>query len=138
MLTHKFYSSLPEEARMIRTEVFIDEQGFKDEFDDKDNAVTHVVLFEENVPSATGRVYRESGQIFYAGRIAVRKKYRGKNYGTEIMKLLETKAKEQGAKILAVSAQCRAQGFYEKMGYTASGDVYLDEHCEHIHMEKKL
>ncbi len=138
MMTHRFYSTLPEEARLIRTEVFIDEQGFHDEFDDKDNSVTHVVLFDDNIPIATGRVFPESKQIYYAGRIAVRKHYRGKNYGAEVMKLLENKAKEQGAEILAVSAQCRAQRFYEKLGYTASGDVYLDEYCEHIHMEKKL
>lgn len=138
MITHKFYSTLPEEARLIRTEVFIEEQGFRDEFDDKDAVVTHLVLFEDGVPAATGRVFPESGKTFYAGRVAVRKPYRGKNLGAEVMKLLEEKAKEQGAEILAVSAQCRARGFYEKLGYTASGDVYLDEYCEHIHMEKVL
>lgn len=36
------------------------------------------------------------------------------------------------------NSQCRAQGFYEKIGYVASGETYLDEDCEHIHMEKKL
>lgn len=41
-------------------------------------------------------------------------------------------------KRLALSAQVRVRPFYEKLGYTASGDEYLDEYCPHIHMEKEL
>lgn len=140
MISYQFYSVLPEEAKLIRNEVFVEEQGFRDEFDDNDKKCLHIVLFDDDTPIATGRIFPESssGKTYTAGRIAVRKAYRGKNIGAEVMKLLENKAKEQGAEILAVSAQCRARGFYEKMGYTASGEVYLDEYCEHIHMEKKL
>nr|MDE5742089.1 GNAT family N-acetyltransferase [Oscillospiraceae bacterium] len=135
MISHKFYSVLPEEAKIIRNEVFVEEQGFRDEFDDNDKKCLHIVLFDGDTPIATGRIFPENGRgnTYIAGRIAVRNSYRGKNVGAEVMKLLESKAKELGAEILAVSAQCRAQGFYEKMGYTANGDIYLDEHCEHIH-----
>lgn len=140
MISHQFYSSLPEEAKLIRNEVFVEEQGFRDEFDDNDKKCLHIVLFDDDTPIATGRIFPESGsgKTYTAGRIAVRNAYRGKNVGAEVMRLLEIKSKEHGAEILAVSAQCRARGFYEKMGYTASGEVYLDEYCEHIHMEKKL
>lgn len=140
MITHKFYSDLPEEAKLIRTEVFVEEQGFREEFDDNDKKCLHIVLFDGDTPIATGRIFTENNvrNAYIAGRIAVRKSHRGKNIGAEVMKLLESKAKEQGAEVLAVSAQCRAQGFYEKMGYIASGDIYLDEYCEHIHMEKRL
>ena len=31
-----------------------------------------------------------------------------------------------------------ARPFYEKLGYWASGEEYLDEYCPHIHMEKEL
>lgn len=140
MISHKFYSVLPEEAKLIRNEVFVEEQGFRDEFDDNDKKCLHIVLFDNDIPIATGRIFPEieNKKTYTAGRIAVRKSHRGKKIGAEVMGLLESKAKEQGAKILVVSAQCRAQGFYEKMGYTASGEVYLDEYCEHIHMEKEL
>lgn len=139
-MVHKFYSVLPEEARLVRTEVFVEEQGFREEFDSKDKECVHLVLFDGDTPIATGRIFPEKGRknVYTAGRIAVRKPYRGKNLGAEVMRLLEEKAAELGAEILAVSAQCRAQGFYEKMDYTASGEVYFDEYCEHIHMEKVL
>lgn len=138
MTEYKFYNTLPDEARLIRTEVFVEEQGFREEFDSKDKECIHLVLFEDNIPAATGRIYRDSGKTYIAGRIAVRKSHRGKNLGSEVMRLLEEKARELGAEVLAVSAQCRAKGFYEKMGYTESGEIYLDEYCEHIHMGKRL
>lgn len=137
MITHKFYDRLPEEAKRVRGEVFVEEQGFVDEFDETYDACLHLVLFDGDAPIATGRLFCESGNT-YAGRIAVKKNYRGKSIGAEVMHLLEEKAKELGADTLAVSSQCRAQGFYEKSGYTASGDIYLDQFCPYIHMEKKL
>ena len=54
------------------------------------------------------------------------------------MQLIEAKVKQIGGKKLILSAQCRVQPFYEKLGYTARGEIYLDEYCEHIHMEKTL
>lgn len=138
MITHKFYDCLPEEAKLIRGEVFVDEQGFADEFDDTDGICQHLVLFDEDAPIATGRIFPQSENTYAAGRIAVKKEYRGKNIGMEVMRLLEEKAAELGADTVAVSAQCRARGFYEKAGYTASGETYLDQFCPHIHMEKNL
>ena len=39
------YDRLPEEATRIRREVFMEEQGFEDEFDDMDGRALHVVAF---------------------------------------------------------------------------------------------
>ena len=35
-----------------------------------------------------------------------------------------------GAAGIELSAQCRVRGFYEKCGYAAEGEIYLDEFCE--------
>ncbi|MDY4474645.1 GNAT family N-acetyltransferase [Mitsuokella sp.] len=40
--------------------------------------------------------------------------------------------------LLVLSAQIQARPFYEKLGYRASGEEYLDEYCPHIRMEKEL
>ncbi len=137
-LEHRFFSELPHDARVIRQEVFVDEQGFKNEFDETDSSCTHLVLYADGVPAAVGRLFRTDGGVYTFGRIAVKKQFRGKGLGSEVMKLLEEKVREYGGTKAAVSAQCRARGFYEGLGYTASGAVYLDEFCEHIHMEKNL
>lgn len=137
-VSHEFFDALPDEARLIRQEVFMDEQGFKNEFDDTDKCCVHLVLYADGFPAATGRLYKTGEKVYALGRIAVRKQLRGTGLGAEAMALLEEKAKELGAEKTAVSAQCRAKGFYERLGYKASGEVYLDEFCEHIHMEKIL
>lgn len=137
MTTHKFFDKLPEEAREIRLEVFVREQGFENEFDDIDERCLHLVLYENGFPAAAGRLYKADG-VYTLGRVAVRKSFRGKGLGSEVIKLLEEKAREEGAERTVLSAQCRVRKFYESIGYTASGEVYLDEFCEHIHMEKLL
>lgn len=45
---------------------------------------------------------------------------------------------EDGGKKAVLSAQCRVKHFYESLGFSASGDVYYDEYCQHVHMEKLL
>ncbi|MDE6746358.1 MAG: GNAT family N-acetyltransferase [Oscillospiraceae bacterium] len=137
-IEYKLYSTLPEEARLIRTEVFMEEQGFKNEFDDDDSRCIHAVIFSEGKPAATGRLFPPENGVCAIGRLAVRKSFRGKNLGAETVMLLEEKARELGAEKIALSAQCRVREFYEKLGYTASGEVYSDEFCPHIHMEKLL
>lgn len=139
LITVKHYNFLCEEAKYIRTEVFMKEQGFKDEFDELDNKVPHVVLFINGKAAGTGRLLSgENKNNFVIGRVAVLKKYRKLHLGSKIINELEKIAKTSGGISIQLSAQCTAQGFYEKLGYLASGEIYLDESCEHIHMEKQL
>lgn len=139
LVTIRCYNSLSEEARYIRTEVFMREQGFINEFDEQDDKVLHVVLFVGDKPVATGRLLPgKDNTTFVIGRVAVLKQYRKLHLGDRIINSLEEEAKKLGGISIELSAQCSAQGFYEKLGYNASGEVYLDEFCEHIHMEKLL
>lgn len=135
---HRLYSTLPDEARAIRTEVFMEEQGFKNEFDEDDSRCIHAVIFADGMAAAAGRIFPPENGVCVIGRIAVRKAFRGKDLGGKTVLLLEEKARELGAETIALSAQCRVRGFYEKLGYSASGEVYSDEFCPHIHMEKRL
>ena len=47
------------DAISIREEVFQKEQGFITEFDEIDNTATHVVLYDGELPVATGRLYQD-------------------------------------------------------------------------------
>lgn len=74
----KIFEKLPEEAKMIRTKVFMKEQGFENEFDENDRISIHIVLFDLLNPVATCRIYySEERQCYVIGRIAVLKEYRG-------------------------------------------------------------
>ena len=52
-MNYKIYDQLPQEAKEIRIKVFMEEQGFKDEFDDLDDLCQHLVVFGNNQPIGT-------------------------------------------------------------------------------------
>ena len=125
----KIYNFLCTEAKTIREKVFMEEQGFKNEFDEYDEMVPHAVLFMEGRAVATGRLLPgERSGDFIIGRVAV----------LPIMLALEQEARRVGGKRISLSAQCRASGFYQTLGYREIGEAYLDEFCPHILMEKSL
>lgn len=127
-----------EEPFSVREKVFMHEQGFKNEIDEKDEVSVHCVILDDNKPVACGRFFFEEEGCATIGRIAVLKEYRKHHLGKQVMEKIELELKKRGFKNAVLSAQCQAQGFYQKCGYTAYGDVYYDEHCPHIKMKKEL
>lgn len=125
------------EARALREEIFIREQGFSCEFDEIDKEAFHIIICDDETPVATGRIFGHPDEL-HIGRIAVKKSARGKKLGNLVMSELEFFAKSIGGQKIVLSAQVQARGFYEKLGYTATGEVYLDEHCPHIDMFKLI
>ena len=127
----KIYNFLCTEAKTIREKVFMEEQVFKNEFDEYDEMEGRAV--------ATGRLLPgERSGDFIIGRVAVLPEFRGRNLGAQIMLALEQEARRVGGKRISLSAQCRASGFYQTLGYREIGEAYLDEFCPHILMEKSL
>lgn len=135
----KVYNSLPMEAAQIRKRVFMEEQGFMDEFDEIDARAKHLVLFDEETPVATCRFFQSDMPNEYViGRLAVIKEKRGRQLGSLLMKKVEEEAAGMHATRLVLHAQVRAMPFYEQQGYRAFGEEDLDEDCPHIWMYKNL
>ncbi len=132
------FNDLPDEAAYIRNTVFVKEQGFTDEFDAIDERSWHVIVYDGEKAIATGRVFSDSKTEYHIGRVAVLKEYRSFGIGKMVMNALEQKAKELGAEIIHLGAQCQAEEFYRKAGYEASGETFLEQMCPHITMTKKL
>lgn len=130
---------LTEDEKSIREEVFIKEQGFQNEFDETDHHASHLVFYDNNIPIGTCRYYKEDEEgIYHIGRLAVIKPYRGKHLGNTIIETAERMIRLEGGKKILLSAQLQAKPFYEKNGYIPEGNLYYDEHCEHILMKKML
>lgn len=132
----KIFENVVEDALFIRNQVFVLEQGFDDGVDEQDNISTHVVIYKDKKPVATGRTFKKD-DYYYIGRVAVIKECRGLDYGTKIIQSLEEVIEKKHNKI-ALSAQVHAISFYEKLGYNSIGDVYLDHESPHIKMIKIL
>lgn len=125
----------------VRKKVFIEEQGYKNEFDQIDDNCKYVTVKMNGSPVATGRVYKNpdvSDSVIF-GRIAVLKEYRGFHIGKLVLESLENIAIEIGAKEIILSSQEYAVPFYEKSGFVlADNIIYYDEGNPHRKMKKIL
>ena len=72
-------NKLDRNIKSIRKVVFVDEQGFQNEFDEIDDSdnVVHMLLCYDDESIGTCRCYKENGE-YKIGRVAVLKEYRGK------------------------------------------------------------
>lgn len=134
-----------EDARLVRTRVFMEEQGFANEFDevDDDPATLHVTAYDGDALAGCARTFPdpdhpdEPGRWVF-GRLAVLPGARKQGFGEALLAETERRAREAGATEMHLHAQCRVTAFYERRGYEAYGPVELDEHVEHIWMRKAL
>lgn len=129
------------DAAALRQRIFVEEQGFSNEFDEIDERAIHLVIYQDGKPVATARAFVEAGDPtdrYTIGRVAVIKELRQYGLGKAAMLALHEHLKANGARELVLSAQCQAQGFYSKLGYVPFGEVYLDEHCPHQSMRLLL
>lgn len=134
----KLFDFIPEEAREIRKAVFVEEQGFADEFDDTDCAAYHMVAFVDGEAAATCRFFRSSETEYTVGRIAVLKQYRSKHLGSRLLAAAEKAMLEKGGSSVSLHSQLRAKGFYEKAGYSPSAEADEEQGCPHVWMRKLL
>lgn len=135
----RIYNTLPAEASAIRKSVFIDEQGFENEYDQIDTYATHLVMYDQNIPVGTCRLFQEKDSSSYiVGRLAVIREYRGQQIGSELLKAAERKVAEFHGASIILHSQLQARDFYVKQGYTPYGKIELDEGCPHIWMRKNI
>lgn len=135
---YKMLDYLSEDARAIREEVFVKEQGLAEEYGGIDDIATHVIFYDADIPIATGRYYQGETDEYIIGRFAVRVSHRKKHLGKRMLEVMESSIREKGGTTIKMYAQLHAKGFYEKCGYVSKGDIFLEQSCEHIYMEKKL
>lgn len=138
--TIRISSLLSEQAKALRAGVFLDEQGFSVEFDEIDDTCLHLELCDGNAVIAYCRGYedQETPGLWHIGRVVVAKAHRGEHLGSTVMQAMEAHLKAFGATSLTVSAQCRVEAFYASLGYQPQGEIYMDEFCPHIRMDKAL
>ncbi|MCI9127326.1 MAG: GNAT family N-acetyltransferase [Eubacterium sp.] len=132
------YEGIPNQAKEVRQKVFVNEQGFYNEFDDIDETATHIVMFaEDKTPVATCRIFWDTVMNTHIlGRLAIIKEYRGRTIGSVIVREAEKYIQKNGGKSIVLHAQCRLTAFYQKLGFAEFGDIGDDEGCPHIWMKK--
>lgn len=135
----KILTDTNEEIKKLRYDTFVVGRGVPEEleFDGKDNEFLHFTLWEAGKIIACLRA-NENGDLLHMGRFAVAKELRKQGFGRILMEKLTEYAKEKGYSGIELSAVETAVGFYEKQGFRAIGDYYLETGVPHIYMKKEF
>ncbi|XZF77956.1 GNAT family N-acetyltransferase [Bacillus sp. AL-1R] len=129
-------------AFAIRKDIFVKEQGvpLEDEFDQYDKLSSdceHILVHYNEQPAGTGRIRFVDG-VGKLERICVLESFRKYGLGKSIIKALEEIAEEHGASQVKLHGQTHAEGFYKKLGYRTSSDVFIEDGIPHILMLKEI
>jgi ElaA protein len=123
----------------LRRAVFIEEQGVPeaDELDDLDDVAIHLLAHLDGAAVGSARllVAQGAGKI---GRVCVLQHARGQGVGAALTRAALAHFTRMGLQQAKLSAQLSALAFYERLGFSAYGPVYLDAGIDHRDMRLLL
>lgn len=124
----------------IRWEVFVIEQKVPEELeiDEKETQCQHLTIYDNGRPLATGRIFPYGEKTAKFERVAVAQEQRGAGLGRFIMEEMERKAKEMGCEKAILGGQTVVIPFYEKLGYSAYGEEFMDAGIPHKMLKKEI
>jgi predicted GNAT family N-acyltransferase len=118
----------------LRMAVFVEEQDVPpwEEMDAYDETAHHFAAIDDVTGRVVGtaRLVDKGDGIGKIGRVAVHKDYRGQGIGRDLMWYVMGAGFRQFP-TLALDAQVSVIPFYERLGFTAEGEVFLDAGIEH-------
>lgn len=153
-----------EDAAHVRRVVFMDEQGYENEFDAIDDApaCVHVTLYVDGAVAGCARVFPEElehtadteapasptcdfdegvapGETYIMGRVAVLPAFRRRGLASQIVAAADAAAKTAGARLVKLHAQEYVIPLYARAGYTQIAPVdFEDEGQPHAWMARRL
>ena len=136
ILTVPVFSTLCNAAFNLRREVFVIEQNVpqEEELDAEDFTAIHMVAIADGEVVGTLRLLTKPEHI-KIGRVAVRRDQRGKGIAKAmIVKAMRAMAEQTGNRFYLTS-QTHAVGLYEKLGFVAYGEEFLDAGIPHLAMK---
>ncbi|MBJ8326251.1 GNAT family N-acetyltransferase [Streptococcus pacificus] len=134
-------NTIYQDALRIRREVFVKEQGVSEtiEIDDKEDKCLHFVLYNDDQKAvATARLFPNANHQVILQRMAVLKAFRGQHWGQILLKQMLEIASQQHYQEMILHAQLTAKAFYQKLGFTAFGEIFEEAGIKHISMKKNL
>ena len=136
-----FNSALHHEAKGIRADVLRKPLGLPADdpaFNDKESDVHFVALENEQVVGVVVLVPHYKKGIGKLRQMATAEKVRGKGYGIQLVKALEEYAAKNGMTSILLHSRHYAAGFYVKLGYKITSDVFQEVGIDHFVIEKGI
>ncbi|WP_416140105.1 GNAT family N-acetyltransferase [Halomonas sp. HK25] len=130
------WEALGEAAGEIRRIVFIEEQRvpLAEEWDGRDDDSRHFLALLDGAPVGTARLLPDA----HIGRVAVLAEARDGGIGAALMAAAIETARRESHPAVELSAQTHALAFYERLGFMAIGDEFLDAGIPHRNMRLEL
>lgn len=131
------WNAARDQARRVREEVFVREQGvpIEQEWDEWDERCVHALAVDETGQAiGTGRLLPD-GRI---GRMAVLRSWREQGVGAAIVEALLQRARQLCMPDVTLHAQTYATGFYERFGFVAEGATFMEAGIPHVTMTLRL
>jgi len=115
--------------RAVREQVFVREQAvpLELEWDEFDPLCQHVVAEDAGEAIGTGRLLPDG----HIGRMAVLESWRGQGVGSALLEALLRLAHDRGIRRVRLNAQSRAVGFYQRHGFVAEGQEFIEAGIAH-------
>ncbi|WP_284892736.1 GNAT family N-acetyltransferase [Cobetia amphilecti] len=126
------WQTLGNEASEIRRVVFIEEQQVpqEEEWDGRDDACEHFLVHLDGRTVGTARLLPDG----HVGRVAILSEARGLGLGQRLMEAVIHASRQAGHAEVLLDAQTHALEFYQRLGFTAYGDEFLEAGIPHRSM----
>lgn len=125
------YDMMTDEARGIRTAVFVVEKDYRPEFDewDEPGRATHLLAFGNGRAVATCRLYPDLDHAdqpgrWVIGRLAVVADERGHGIGKTVLAEAEHLIRKASGHVAAVHSEDKNFAMYEHLGYRITNELF--------------
>ena len=98
----------------------------------------HIGAFLDGKLAGVLVLTRRDGETVRMRQVCVDKKEQGRGIGARLVRFAEELARARGIARITLNARKTAAGFYEKLGYRAAGDEFLEMGIPHRKMVKDL
>ncbi len=109
----------------------------KEDIENEKNDI-HIAAYEDDEILGCCMLTQVNPTTVRLRQMAVKPGLQHKGIGKVLMQFAENIARDRGNKLMTMHARKSAVGFYEKQGYTVSGDEFVEVTIPHIVMEKGL
>ena len=126
-----------EQAKSIRTKVFVEEQKVAPEleYDEVESESHHYLVLVNEKPVGAAR-WRETSKGIKLERFAILSGYRNKGIGTVLLKEVMNDILPLNRPIM-LHSQLKAISYYERQGFRKEGDIFSEAGIEHYLMVYK-